>query len=461
MSENVTQQNVSVNTKQQKLLSLIKSYVLMQPIMAPYRGDVTIDYSGNISYEFSNPIGQRVSDCPFSVPPCFRLPHIQITRARGPRKHPSKKYPVLYEQAVTGSVSDWALVAAYTKRMSERPLIYYHSPSNEVSIFYGKVKGSDEYSKYITERINNCSAALVSNYKFFYFLTLTYDYKTYDADIVKAWQTFNRQLSKTFKALRKKYKMGYVCVLEATKRGYPHAHIILGVHSPIDKWHAKVGDGRSIRNGRLYNFIHAHVASPVFKLQKAGGKGLVKYLGKYVSKGLSLMLPPPGGDISDISAPCRKALLSLFMPILAGVRQYRFSIRGKKAVNCDCEDFDDEDLAAISDCIQIGMASPEGDAALIRLMNNLPLPCLSHVWLILSSKRKEDLSEHVGYYSKPPWQIFKQFQENGYPLGCPGCALSVFIYNLQCPDDVFIQYPSYTFAKALYNAKLAAVRTRR
>lgn len=461
MSDTIAQQNIDVNSKHQKLLKLIKNYVLMQPVMAPYRGDVTVDYSGNINYEFDNPIGQNVSDCPFSVPPCYRIPHVQVKRARGPRKHPSEKYPVLYGQAEAGSISDWALVDAYTKRMSERPLIYYHSPSNDVSVFRGKVKGSDEYSEYITKRINDCSAALVANYKYHYFLTQTYDYKTYGTDIVQAWKTFNRQQARFFKALRKRFKMEYVCVLEATKKGYPHAHIILGTNEVIDKWHEKLGDGHSIRNGRLYNFIQSHVASPVFKLQKAGGKGLVKYLGKYVAKGLSLLLPPPGGDISDISAPCRKALLSLFMPILAGVRQYRFSIRGIKKVDCDCEDVDDEDLEVLSDCIQMGMASPEGDAALIRLLNNLPLPCLSHVWIILNSKRKEELSEHVGYYSKPPWQVFKQFQENGYPLGCPGCALSVFVYNLQCFDDVYMQYPGYTFAKALYNAKLAATQSRR
>lgn len=437
-------------------LKIVKNYMLLHNEMKPFRGPASVSYTGDISYDFNSLQPAPQDSCPFNVPLEYRTHRRQIVRAKGPRKEPKDKYPKLFSEATSGCVSDSTLLSTFSSRLAERPLIFVPYETGESIVFYGKIKGSNDYNKYITDKINRASSALVNNYSFFYFLTFTFAYKIYGVDIVKAWGLFSKQVSQTLRKLRKVYKMGYVCVFEATKKGYPHAHIILGVHKAAEKWHETLGDGHRIKHGEFFKFIQANVASPVFAIQKAGGKGLVKYLGKYISKGADQIVKAKRPEGCKLSTPDRKALLSCLMPVLAKKRQYRFSIRDNFAPGIDWTECTDDDIAVLRDLVQMGITTPEGDAILIKLLNNLTTECSCSAWLVFRKAFKEALEPSIGFYSQAPPELLEKFQAWGYPMGCPGCIVTAFLYNLQHAKSMHRPMPGKLFAKLLNSDSLAS-----
>jgi len=452
----VKQETSFVKTFPLEKLKIVKNYMLLHDEMKPFRGPASVSYSGEISYDFHSLQPAPPDSCPFGVPLEYRMHHRQIVRAKGPRKDPKEKYPKLFSEATSGYVSDSTLLSTFSSRLSERPLIFVQYETGEASVFYGKIKGSDDYNKSMTEKINLASAALVKNYGFFYFLTFTYAYKIYGTDIVKAWDLFSKQVSKTMRKLRKVYKMGYVCVFEATKKGYPHAHIILGVHKAAENWHIGLGDGHRIKHGSFFKFIQANVASPVFAIQKAGGKGLVKYLGKYISKGAEQIAKAKLPESCKLSTPERKALLSCLMPVLAKKRQYRFSIRDNFAPGVDWNEVTDDDIAVLKDLVQMGMTTPEGDAILIKLLINLTTECSCSAWLVFKKMFKQALEPSIGFYSQAPPELLENFQAWGFPMGCPGCIVTAFLYNLEHPRSVRRPMPGKLFGEILNSDSLAS-----
>jgi hypothetical protein len=437
-------------------LKIVKNYMLLHNEMRPFCGPTSVSSVGDISYDFHAFRPAPPDSCPFNVPLEYRTHHKRIIRARGPRKEPKEKYPKLFSEAASGYVSDSTLLSTFSSRLSERPLIFLQYETDEASVFYGKIKGSDDYNKSMTDKINLASTALVKNYGFFYFLTFTYAYKIYGADIVKAWDLFSKQVSKTMRKLRKVYKMGYVCVFEATKKGYPHAHIILGIQEPAEKWHVNLGDGHRIKHGDFFNFIQKNVASPVFAIQKAGGKGLVKYLGKYISKGAEQIVKAKRHEGSKLSDPERKALLSCLMPVLAKKRQYRFSIRDNFVPGIAWNKCTDDDIALLKDLVQMGITTPEGDAILIRLLINLTTECSCSAWVVFNKTFKKTLEPSIGYYSQAPPGLLEDFQAWGYPMGCPGCIVTAFLYNLEHPESVPHPMPGQLYAEIINSGSLAS-----
>ena len=442
-----------VNTISQENIKILTQYMLMQKDFEIYRKETRIYNGKEYLYEFDNMNPAPEDACPFSIPSDFRIKSRQVMRARGPRKDPEIKYPKLAKEARAGYISDRTLLETYTLRLTERPLILYSPPGEESSIFYGMVKGCDSYNSRTTDKLNQASAVLAENYKSYYFLTFTYAYNIWGTDIVEAWKLFNEQLAYTFKVLRKKYKMGYVCVLESTKKGYPHAHIILGTNQSTENWHADLPDGKKIENGQMYDFVKDRVASPIFALQKAGSIGLVKYLGKYIAKGSEALSTTGLNEKGQLKSSSRKALLSCMLPVLASVRGYRTSIRdniipSRCFLNATQEDFDE-----LQTLINLGWCTPEGDLTLIRLLNKLTTSCHSKCWAVFNKQAKKQLEHTIGYYSTAPPDILEDFQAFGLPMGCPGCIITSFLYNLQNRNKEQIPMPGKVYQTLRHEAR--------
>jgi hypothetical protein len=379
---------------------------------------------GRIGYEYKTKTEKTVKNCPFHIPITFQEKILAPPRARGQRKDPAKKYPQLWREAERGQVSNNTLLDTYKLRMMERPIFFAYDETGEAAVYRGMVKGCDAYNSMIKDRCDFQTEKLLQEYKCYYFLTLTYAINTYGRNIIEAWRIFNHQLKVIFKALRNKYNMGYVCVLEATNKGYPHAHIILGTIKPVEKFHKKLTDGKEIETGKLYHFIDDRVASPVFKLQKAGGEGLKKYLGKYVTKSTEEITKNKKPKNKTLKAADRKALLSCLMPVLAQVRQFRFSGRSGLVEQAKELDFTEEEIDVLRAAVEIGMPSEGADLILIRSLNKLLPRCRAHVWGVFFSPIKKFFEQDIGYYSTAPPEVEERFKRGAYPLGCPGCIIT-------------------------------------
>ena len=421
---------------------------------------------GNDNYirRFNSGILPPSKNCPLSVPGEYTLQRKPVNHSRGARKSPELKYKKLAKEAHEGFISDQTLIESYKERLKERAIIFFYPKDGPASVFYGKVKGSDQYNSMITDRINAASSALVKNYNFFYFLTFTYAYNIFGTDIVKAWKLFNKHLSKTLKALRKQYQMGYVCVLESTKKGYPHAHIILATDKAVEDWHEQLPDGKKIEHGEMYEFIKLKVSSPVFAVQKAGGKGLVKYLGKYVSKSAESIASKELPNTRRLSAADRKALLSCMLPVLAGIRQYRFSIRDNGTESGAADSSVSGDIAELENLVRLGSTTPSGDSSLIRLLNKLTDSCQCRAWVAIGGGTGNYLSRYIGWYESPPPELLADFQEMGHPLGCCGCVISQFLFNLQHGNEDQLPLPGEKIASVKYFIQknpLKSIKTRK
>lgn len=452
---NINPKPTLVNLFSKEKIKIIKDYLLLHDQLKEFNGGRVHKCETGYESQFLLEERQEADSCPLGVPGEFRLKSKKINRKGQKRKPPELKYPELAEEARTGIISDKTIVETYKKRMKERPLLFFTNQQGDSSVFYGKTKGCPIYNAMLTDRINSASDMLTKNYSAFYFLTFTYEYNKYGTDIIKAWKLFNNQLSLLFKALRRTYKMGYVCVLEATKKGYPHAHVILGINHYLENWHSSIPDGKKIESGTMYEYLKGKVASPVFSLQKAGGKGLVKYLGKYVSKSADSFIGEYDSSKQRLTSKARKSLLSCLLPVLAEVRQYRFSIRDNVINSYSLESFEDEDFIKLKNLVQLGWTTPEGDSTLIRLLNKLTTLCHSRTWAIFNNISKTNAEDKIGYYSTAPPEIIDLFLEQGYSMGCPGCIITNFLYNLKSTKGDYLPLPGKEYAKIIQISRTA------
>jgi hypothetical protein len=392
-------------------------------------------YSKGYGYEDVNGYGQLwkserggyVYNCPLGVPSSLQRDDFSPPGSRSPRIPMAKKYKALYEEAEKGYIPNGLLLATFQRRMKERPVVYSENETGEGYMFHGLIKGCPDYNRILEEKITARSARLINNYEAFYFLTVTYAQNLHGLNIPEAWQIFNMQLGSLMHSIQRKYNGGYVCVLESTFRGYPHAHIILGLPSTPDIKHKRLSPGKVVKYGRLFGFLKKRMPSPVFKLQVADIKGLKNYLTKYVSKGLDKLIDNKKTGQSTLSKDEKKALLSCMCPVLASVRQFRSSVRdGQKKTVLD--DFIDpghrERLEMAS---KMGIWDSSASAVLISFLNNLTVNCRAHAWAIFNSSGKEAYKKFMGYYESSNYDQIRDFKRSSYPLGCPGCVITDFL----------------------------------
>lgn len=450
---NVKHSNIIVNGFSEKNIKIIRDYILLRPELEKYT-DIKYDYKTNTkNYDFIDTPQGIKENCPLSIPLEFTKKQHLVNRKGKKRRPPSVKYEKMYKNALSGFVSDPQIVSTFKQRLEERALIFYKSKDNNSSVFYGTNKGSDYYNKILTDKVNHSSSLLASRYSHFYFLTFTYAYNIYGTNLINSWKLFNNQLKVIFKSLRRKYKMGYVMVLEATKKGYPHAHLILAVNNPLVENHDSLKDGEQIKSGSFYDYIKKHVNSPVFNLQKAGKAGLVKYLGKYISKSSEKVLEKNLSKFARLSDCDRKALLSCLMPVLAEVRQYRFSIRdNKKPVPVNTSQID-SDCEELENLVKLKFVSPEGDSLLISLLNKLTKFCHSTTWIMTDRGNINHYKNKVGYYSGVPEEIISIFEKKGSPIGCAGCVVTDLLKLLLKNGFNKENLTGLDFASHMYRAK--------
>jgi hypothetical protein len=393
------------------------------------------DISQGRKYEPSNGDGFQyrgrhtkfVYHCPIGMPVAFREPDYNPPGGRGPRTPPAKKYGKLFEEAEQATISNSTLTYTFRQRMNERALCYSQEENGEGFMFRGMVKGCPEYNKRLEEKIKEKSGEMLLHNTAFYFLTITYAPALHGYNIVEAWQIFNQQLYPFMHSIKRKFNASYCSVLEATFKGYPHAHIVLGLPRSPDIKHARMKGGKEIKYGQVFDFIRARVPSPVWNLQKADVKGLEGYLCKYVAKGMEKANSVSESGQDKLPKEERKALLSCLMPVLAQTRQVRSSIKTSQNKPVLADFLDPETLKRLEVASEIGIWDSQASAALISLINNLTMGCRAHVWAIFKNPGKKAYEQFQGYHERSNTRDIEDFKRSAYPLGCPGCVVTQFL----------------------------------
>jgi hypothetical protein len=427
-------QNTDFGKPQTEKKEFFNKTLLKLPEFAFWQGKPVSYEDEKSGFEWNARDYKPAHNCPWGVPQTAVVDQRPQIGTAGKRIPPISKYPELYDQAALGYVSNRVLIATAQKRHLERPIVQTEIDDGEFCYFLGNQKGCDTYNERMKEKIMQESEQLIANNSQYFFLTVTYAYKMHGINITEAWQIFNHQLRNLFQCLRRTYKIDYVCVLEATAKGYPHAHIILAATQNFPEDFKNLPAGEPIKSGQFFDYLSSIMPSPEFMLQKADSYGLKNYLCKYIGKStnqaVSGVLPHDKGK----KATLRKELLSCLMPVLAGVRQFRFSIRNHYSdsqlslglldeTNISDEEELKQQLADFVDAMDIGIISADTASGLVNLCIKLLSNCKGHSYIMLGPAKSNPWRKNLGYFDTPPPEEVNNFRLNARPLGCPGCKI--------------------------------------
>lgn len=330
-------------------------------------------------------------------------------------------------------------------------------PSGDFHIFDGRQKGTAAYNKYYKAKIiDNCKALIKGGFDLMA-LTVTCSARDYNFNRLAAWSEYTDKLNRLVKQLARRFHCRYVAVLESTKKGFPHAHIVLGVPKGTIKGYQKMRNKQKFIFGDFYNYVKKFAPAKVFCLEKIAGKNTAWYLTKYISKYETNDFFSLTDKGQDFTTEERKAIDCLLYTTLCGTRQFRMS----KTVQAVCVgdeqkqrelDFKDnaaqkqeanqETAASRAACThednQNAPAEENCSAKrydLIKRCIKLPECCKSRVMAMPLSQYQRLFGRKPDKEIEQNYKNIETFKKKGRVRGCRGCIYT-HIYNFaMCRDD--------------------------
>jgi len=421
---------LSVTSEQRKRgFEVVNRALSLDPEFAHYFEEVYNTHTHKNETKLKEGFEENGKSCENGVPAGFK--NIQFSPSnKGKKKRPAKeRFPFACQLLTDGIISEKALLYALKAQLERRPIVIATDEKGEMYIFYGKVKGCEKYNLDLKNKLLRASKKLIQEMKALYLLTITCDTKIYGEDRLNATKVFREDCNKTLRALKRKYGAKYVAVIEFTKNGYPHMHVLLGLPYWAERYDIKRQNGSVIKSGRLHSFIKKRSKSKVFCLQKAGGKGLQYYLTKYLAKDLDKLKDLAENPERKLTKEERKTLLTNVMPILADIRQISYSKFDYDTYD-NIEDKElDKLISEVEEYAKLGKIFPKGKIALILLLTKLTATCCSGAYIASGVGTKPKFEYRMGYHSSIFKEDWKVLNTECRSLGCNGCIYSNMVRN--------------------------------
>lgn len=406
--------------------------------------------------------------CKFGIPDIKRTSFYKdkvVDRSIKPRE---EIFPQFFKEGKKGYLTDETILHTYKTQLDRRPIIMQMMPDLSGSIFLGLIKGCYEYNLKYEKLIKLWGERIMMFKGKHYFLTITYDIKTFGEDITQAWKVFREHCTKLLRQLRDKFGIKYIGVTESTNKGYPHAHLILHTEEDYAKTRKKAKGGAVIYHGALYNYLKENVQSPVFRLQHADPDKLQNYLLKYVSKGARDIDRLQHSRAGKLSRKQRKNLLSCICPVCTRTRQF-FCSRSISSEACFLhalkvqtakntpwtndretagqtktekllqlskdlektyaetgeitEDYEQylKDLPPLD---RVAVLARLSRALLIGFLTNTTKPCNARCFVRRPNRKYGEKDPPLGKYKELPAELRNYYRYFAKPMGCPGCLMS-------------------------------------
>lgn len=165
-------------------------------------------------------------------------------------------------------------------------MIQFEKSDGSIKWVPGKAKGTKSYNEDLKRKLEEFANLLSPHLFDVIFLNFTCDPHLY-RNRADAWQNFKeRNVDPTLEYLRKHCNAFYEGVMESHANGYPHCHYVVWLPKGMFPELQKIKNGKEIHYGRLFNLIRSRIPNKIFKVIKAGGKRVVGYICKYISKGI-------------------------------------------------------------------------------------------------------------------------------------------------------------------------------
>lgn len=285
-------------------------------------------------------------------------------------------------------------------------ILRYKNDQNETRYFESFTKGTNRYNKKLSSKVKDFTSAVCASGTETFALTVTCNPKKYNNNRFEAWKNYTADINKTLENLRKHKGLKYLWVKESTKKGYPHAHIVLSFPKGFCKGYDKMQNAKRLYYGEFYEYIKKNVVAPMFELQPIKGNNLKYYLTKYISKGEDDDVYRLGKKEEELTKAERKEALAFIMTTVTKTRLCGFCKLKEMAI----QNTSRTDAERLSKHLRkTGLKLMKNSsrkcnerehfarlrALLIKLCNNSPFTCCKNLYAMSKNTFQKEISSDI------------------------------------------------------------------
>lgn len=406
------------------LIKLLSKYVTNTQILTKSKNDTLLKY-----------VGQKRNTCPHHI----FIQESKNIEANEKNKNNKKDVTDILDFVVKATqkrqLSDDEIKRAVKLLANRIMVLRYKNDKNETRYFESFTKGTNRYNKKLSSKVKDFTAAVCSNGTETFALTITCDPKKYEHNRFNAWKNYTKDINKTLENLRKHRGLKYLWVKESTKKGYPHAHIVLSFPKGFCKGYDKMQNAKRLFYGEFYEYIKANVVAPVFELQPIKGNNLKYYLTKYISKGEEDDVYRLGKKTEELTAAERKEALSFLMTTVTKTRLCGFcklkEMTKQNTSRTDAERYNKHlRKTALREIKKSKRERSEREhfarlrALLIKLCNNSPFTCCKDLYAMSRNTFQKEISQDIDDEFLQNEKKQQKFNNLSCRVTCNGCIWS-------------------------------------
>ena len=406
------------------LIKLLSKYVTNTQILTKAKDNTLLKY-----------VGQKRNTCPHHI----FIQESKNLEANEKNKDNKKDVTDILDFVVKATqkrqLTDDEIKRAIKLLANRIMILRYKNDKNETRYFESFTKGTNRYNKKLSSKVKDFTAAVCSNGTETFALTITCDPKKYEHNRFNAWKNYTKDINKTLENLRKHRGLKYLWVKESTKKGYPHAHIVLSFPKGFCKGYDKMQNAKRLFYGEFYEYIKSNVVAPVFELQPIKGNNLKYYLTKYISKGEEDDVYRLGKKTEELTDAERKEALSFLMTTVTKTRLCGFcklkEMTKQNTSRTDAERYNKHlRKTALREMKKSARERSEREhfarlrALLIKLCNNSPFTCYKNIYAMSRNTFQKEISADIDEEFLQNEKKQKKFENMSCRVTCNGCIWS-------------------------------------
>lgn len=406
------------------LIKLLSNYVTNTQILTKAKDNTLLKY-----------VGQKRNTCPHHI----FIQESKNLEANEKNKNNKKDVTDILDFVVKATqkrqLTDDEIKRAVKLLANRIMILRYKNDKNETRYFESFTKGTNRYNKKLSSKVKDFTAAVCSNGTETFALTITCDPKKYEHNRFNAWKNYTKDINKTLENLRKHKGLKYLWVKESTKKGYPHAHIVLSFPKGFCKGYDKMQNAKRLFYGEFYEYIKENVVAPVFELQPIKGNNLKYYLTKYISKGEEDDVYRLGKKTEELTDAERKEALSFLMTTVTKTRLCGFcklkEMAKQNTSRTDAERYNKHlRKTALREMKKSARERSEREhfarlrALLIKLCNNSPFTCCKNIYAMSRNTFQREISADIDEEFLQNEKKQKKFENMSCRVTCNGCIWS-------------------------------------
>lgn len=391
-------------------------------------------------------------NCPFHVPLAYVDNYDEKRRTKNKNIDPERLYTNFANQAHAGKITDNCLKQV-VRLWKQRQGVIITKKNGVITAFECNAKGSKRYANQLRDKIAEHAKRANALKKATYFLTLTQRVEPGKTDCKEQYKSFVKQTENFLNYLCRTFNCYYEKVIESTKNGYAHAHIVIHIDNYFkDDLKRKLGRSYEIIGGQFRKWIKEHWALGVSKLETSQARNPIFYLLKYITKFSYSNFSQITKEEHKLSDNERKGILTIFLSILAQVRQITTSqFTDEEIITADkilLEKETQEEKMSISE-EKIAHEVGGLDCACI----NSTLPCQKFARLLNYQRFKSEINGEVEDFDKQEQKTKEKLYEMAIPLGCHGCIITHILNEIKTHQDEWFHKKTIETDEEIFDPK--------